>query len=121
MSHDRAAATLTEAPDDCDAKQRAALCPGQLVPLVGTADAPVWEGRVGLVRRRRVLLDTRAVLQRYLVAWIEDRLVVGARADHEHHALPVAGADERMRRVRRAVHEVPRPQTAFLALDDQQT
>src|SRR5581483_11837576 len=38
----------------------------------------------------------------------------------DHHARAVAGADERVRRIRRAMEVVPLPQRPFLALDDEQ-
>src|SRR5215831_3922609 len=83
-------------------------------------ELPVRKGGVRLARRRRVLLDTGAVPKRDLVARIEDRAAAGPRADHQDHARFVARADERVRRVRRAVEEVPRAQAPFLSFDDQE-
>src|SRR5207237_7980245 len=47
-----------------------------------------------------------------------DRAV--ADADRHNDAGPVAGADDDVLRLRRAVHEVPRPQRPLLALHDQE-
>src|SRR5262249_53446728 len=97
-----------------------ASSPGQFVPGRRATELPVRKGGVRLARRRRVLLDTGAVPKRDLVARIEDRAAAGPRADHQDHARFVARADERVRRVRRAVEEVPRAQAPFLSFDDQE-
>src|SRR5215210_7837430 len=77
---------------------------------------PLREGGVRLVRARRLDLHADAVLQRDLVADVHDFLR-DARAAHEDHARALAGADEPVLGVRRAVDEVPSLQVPLLALD----
>src|SRR5436305_14454315 len=54
------------------------------------------EARVRLLRLRRILFDAGAVLQRRLVARVEDDVRADAVADREHEREPIAGADDRM-------------------------
>src|SRR5262245_19060053 len=94
------------------------LSPGKSGPAFGRAGLPLRQPGVRLRRRRRLRLDAGAVAQRELGARVDD-LPPFPGPDHEDHARAVAGADERVLRVRRAVDEVPRPESALFALDQQ--
>src|SRR6185295_14397487 len=97
--------------------------PGQPGPARRRPGPPAREAAVGLVLARRLGLDARAVPERGLGARVDDAGVLGpavARAGHEDRARPVAGADEDVLGLGRAVHEVPRAQRALVALDDEQ-
>jgi methionine-rich copper-binding protein CopC/putative copper export protein len=75
---------------------------------------------VGLLRIVRLLLDARAVAERDLVDGVADSAARNARAHGQNDARPLAGADKDVLRPRWAVHEVPRAQAAFLALDQEE-
>src|SRR5689334_14497821 len=55
--------------------------------------------------------------QRHLVAWIDNRAAMRARSDHEDHARPVSGPDERVLRPAGTMDEVPGLQVPLLAFD----
>src|SRR5207245_799661 len=65
-----------------------------------------------------VLLDTRTVTLCDFVDGEAER-VVFARADRDHEARTISCPDDDVLRVRRAMHEVPRPQLPLPAFDDQ--
>src|SRR5581483_5939612 len=65
------------------------------------------DAAVRLVGVGRLACHGRAVPRGRLAHRIEQRLRVAARADHEHGAGPVAGADEDVPRAGRAVEVVP--------------
>src|SRR5688572_16523634 len=74
-------------------------------------------------RFRRLLLDPGAMPESHLVDRVPAPVrvvLVLARADRDHDARPEARADDRVLRPRRAVEEVPLPQRALLAFDDQE-
>ena len=71
----------------------------------------------------RRLFDTRAVPPRHFVHAVAAparSVLMLAPADRDHDARLGPGPDDRVLRLRRAVHEVPLPQRALLALDDQE-
>src|SRR5690242_5438045 len=78
------------------------------------------EAGVGLRRERRLGLDPRSVRERDRVDRIEHLVHPEPAADREYERGPLAGADDHVRDVRRAVDEVPLPQKALLSLGDQQ-
>ena len=71
----------------------------------------------------RVLLDARAVALRCLVGGEAERVglsVVGARSNRDHEARTASRSDDDVLRVGWAVHEIPRAELSFPALDDQE-
>src|SRR5207244_5048212 len=90
--------------------------PGQTVPALRRARLPLRERRVGLSRLGGLRFDAGAVLQGEIRPHVHGALL-DAGAGHEDHARPVAGADEGVLRVRRAMDEVPGLQRALLAFD----
>src|SRR3954447_11330284 len=78
------------------------------------------EPRVRLFRVRSRLLHAGRMLQRRLVARVEDHVGTNPVPDGQHEREPFPGADDRVRRVGRTVEVVPLLQRHLLALDDQQ-
>ena len=89
--------------------------------VVRAARAPLRERRVGLRRRARLRLDAGAVAKRKLGARVDGLFLGDARARHEDDTRALARSDEDVLGARRAVDEVPGPQAALLALDQEQT
>src|SRR5207247_10572772 len=79
--------------------------------------------RVRVTRLVRLLLDSHCVPEGDLVHGVAapvGTVRVRAGAHGDDHARPVPGAYDRVLRLRRAVHEVPWPERALLAFDDQE-
>src|SRR5205085_3915905 len=93
--------------------------PGQAVPALRRPRLPLREGRVGLTRHARLLLDACAVAEGELRTRVGDPFLAGAPAGHEDHAGALARAHEDVLRLRRAVDEVPGVKPPLLALDQE--
>src|SRR5688500_11851588 len=107
----------------CSMSRSRARAPRELAPALRALDAPAVSGwRVCFCARVRVLLDTRAVAPGDVRARVAapERLVVEVTVrGADEYARHVARTDERVRRARRAVHEVPGAEVTLLVLDDQ--
>src|SRR5215213_2508863 len=89
------------------------------VAVAVRSETAVFEARVRLARRARLGVNARAVLPRDVVDRIDERAALSARTDRDVDAGPISRGDDDVLRLRGAVDEVPRLETAFLALGDE--